>query len=51
MKKTLITLEIVWDDDDGGCSSPEEWSWRTLLGLDSNESVKVTAVQTVEAMF
>ena len=40
-----ITLEIVWDDSK--TSAPDSWSWRRLLDMDSDEDVKIVAVQDV----
>jgi hypothetical protein len=43
MRKQRVTLEIVYDDEDGRVKEPSEWDWTSLLDLASPPE-KVTVV-------
>lgn len=56
IRRTLITLDILWDDErlseTGICKQdhPGHWDYRALLDLDVSESVSVARIVNVETM-
>jgi hypothetical protein len=50
MKRTRVTLEIMWDDciDGSWQAPPEKWDWATLLDMPDSEDVQVVGEDKAE---
>jgi hypothetical protein len=51
MKRTVITLEIVWNDDrshPAPQADPALWGWKAMLDMEPEERITVLSSETDE---